>query len=206
MPGGAFAWKYFWTRGILYRLSPKYMFAIPNLYKTVKIDGVLYMIVQFIGDNCIDNGDDTVLLLYRQVDNVAYTEQQIRPHIDNTNLPFVDDEAVHGEWTVCDLVREISDFDPQSQRVGSDGLYTQSINFLPRGICTKAVKSTAGGVVNYMLRYTKDTILNDKEMTAESYIIKQIDGKEFLFAEHKSGDYFYGGLSPKFYVFKRKDN
>ena len=44
------------------------------------------------------------------------------------------------------------------------------------------------------------------EMTAEEYQIKSIDGKDFLFVQHKSGDYFYGGITPHWYVFERKDD
>ena len=70
MPGGAFAWKYFWTKGTLYRISPKYTFAIPNLYRTVEQNGIRHMIIQFMSDDCIDNGEDTQMLLYRQINNV----------------------------------------------------------------------------------------------------------------------------------------
>ena len=45
-----------------------------------------------------------------------------------------------------------------------------------------------------------------KEMTAEEYQIKSIDGKDYLLVQHKSGDYFYGGMTPHWYVFERKDN
>ena len=45
MPGGALAWKYFWTKGTLYRISPKYRFAIPNSYKLLRHNDVIYMII-----------------------------------------------------------------------------------------------------------------------------------------------------------------
>lgn len=204
MPGGAFAWKYFWTKGTLYRLSPKYTFAIPNSYRTTEENGVRYMIVQYMSDDCMDNGEDPILLLYRQVDNIAYTEHQIRPHMDKTDLPFVDDDSIHGEWTVVDYVPELSDFQPASRYSDEKDIYMVDIRFLSRGICTRTVRTMSGNV-NYMLRYTKGFVLNDKEMTAEAYHIKTIDGKEFLFIQHKSGDYFYGGSTPHWYVFERKD-
>ncbi|MBO5968615.1 MAG: MerR family transcriptional regulator [Clostridia bacterium] len=205
MPGGAFAWKYFWTKGTLYRISPKYTFAIPNSYRTVEKNGARYMIVQFMSNDCIDNGEDTLMLLYRQIDNIAYTEHQIRPNIDKTDLPFVDDESVRGEWVVLDYVPTISDFNPDSQCSEKEDIYAVDINFLSRGICTRTIRSMSGNV-NYMLRYTKGFVLNDKEMTAEEYQIKSINGKDYLFVQHKSGDYFYGGVTPHWYVFERKDH
>ena len=205
MPGGAFAWKYFWTKGTLYRISPKYTFAIPNSYKTFKKDGVQYMIIQFMNDDCIDNGEDTLLLLYRQIDTVAYTEHQIRPYIDKTDLPYIDDESVIGLWIAFDYVPTVLDFDPQKRYSNDKDIYMVDINFLSRGICTRTVRSISGAST-YMIRYTKGFILNDKEMTAEEYQIQSINGQEFLFVQHKSGDYFYGGMTPHWYVFKRKDN
>lgn len=205
MPGGAFAWKYFWTKGTLYRISPKYTFAIPNSYKTLEKDGVNYMIVQFMSDECIDNGDDTLLILYRQIDTVAYTEHQIRPHIDKTDLPYVDDESVLGLWVALDYVPTIPDFDSQERYSNDEDIYMVDIKFLSRGICTRTIRTMSGNAT-YMLRYTKGFVLNDKEMTAEEYQIKSIDGKDFLFVQHKSGDYFYGGMTPHWYVFERKDN
>lgn len=205
MPGGAFAWKYFWTKGTLYRISPKYTFAIPNPYKTVEYHGTRYMIVQFMSDDCIDYGEDSRMLVYRQIDNVAYTEQQIRPNIDKTDLPFVDDEPVHGEWVAVDFVPTIADFNPNLPYRDSKDIYMVGIQFLSRGICTRTIRSMTGNVT-YMLRYTKGFVLNDKEMTAEEYQIKSIGGMNFLFVQHKSGDYFYGGMTPHWYVFERKDH
>lgn len=204
MPGGAFAWRYFWTKGTLYRISPKYKFAIPNLYRTIEQNGVRFMIVQFMNDDCIDNGDDTLMLLYRQIDTVAYTEHQIRPNVDKTDIPFSDDNAVHGIWTVFDFVPKISDFDPQKRYSEDRDIYMMDIRFLARGICTRTIR-TMSGCANVMLRYTKGFVLDDKEMTAEEYQIKSINGKDFLFVQHKSGDYFYGGKTPHWYVFERKD-
>ena len=205
MPGGAFAWKYFWTKGMLYRISPKYKFAIPNPYRILEQNGMRYMLVQFMSDDCIDNGEDTVMLLYRQIDNVAYTEHQIRPNIDKTDFPFIDDEAVHGEWMATDYVPKLSDFNPDLKYSDDADIYIADIKFLPRGICMRTVRSSSGNI-NYLLRYTKGVVLNDKEMTAESYQIKVINDKDFLFVQHKSGDYFYGGMTPHWYVFERKDN
>ena len=204
MPGGAFSWLYFWTKGTLYRLSSKYQFAIPNLYRVIEQDGTRYMVVQFMTDDCIDNGGDTWVLLYRQVDTVAYTEHQIRPNIDKTDLPFVDDESVRGAWKTFDFVREISHFNPDKRHYEFEKLFVMGIHFHARGICSKRLRTMTGST-NLMLRYTKGFVLNDREMTAEEYFIKTVNGKDFLFVQHKSGDYSYGGMTPYWYVFERKN-
>ena len=50
-----------------------YAHGIANFYKIFEKNGDRYMIVQFMSDECIDNGEDTLLLLYCQIDTVAYT-------------------------------------------------------------------------------------------------------------------------------------
>ena len=104
-----------------------------------------------------------------------------------------------------DYVPEIVDFDPQKRHSNNEDIYMRDIKFLPRGICTRTIRAMSENAT-YMLRYTKGFVLNDKEMTAEEYQIKSIDGKDFLFVQHKSGDYFYGGVTPHWYVFERKVN
>lgn len=203
MPGGAMAWKYFWTKGTLYRISPNYTFAIPNTYRIAEQDGSRCMTVNFLSDECLDNGTDALVLLYRQVDCTEYTEYQIRKKIDKTDLPYVEDKSVCGEWIVSDYVPAIADFHPNVPYSSKEDIFISDIRFLPRGICTRTVRSRMGKR-QYMLRYSKGFVLNDKELTAEEYQINSIHGKEYLFVQHKSGDYYYAGLAPHWYVFKRK--
>ena len=205
MPGGGFFWMYFWTRGILYRMSPKYKFAIPNSYTIVENDGVRFMLLQVMTDDCIDNGEDTVLLLYRQVDNIAYTEHTARLKIDKTDMSFVEDESVVGLWRSIDYIPDIFDFDIRNKYSDKEDIFIESIHFLPRGICKRALKTMSGKTKNEMLRYTKGFVINDSEMVAEKYEIKTVCGKKILFVQHKSGDYFYGGRKPHLYVFEREE-
>lgn len=202
MPGGAPFWMFFWTKGILYRLPRKYNFAIPNNYRIINRDEKLYMIIQYMSDECIDNGADIHSFLYCKINDTVYTEHQARAMTDKTDLPFIEDRRVFGSWKAIDLVPKICDFDPSDKFSKEKSMGITGINFMPRGICTKSI-CTMYGYANYMLRYTKGFVIDDKEMTAEEYEVKIINGKEFLFVQHKSGDYFYGGLTPHWYVFER---
>ena len=203
LPGGAFWWIYFWTKGILYRMIEAYNFAVPNYYEITEQDGEKYMILQYMTNECIDNAQDPIILLYRQSSAEAYTENQIR-HIDKTDLPFTEDAAVIGEWTVCDFVGMTNDFDPESPHCTDEDLVTRRLSFLHRGVCIKTVHGVSGDL-NFLLRYTKGFVLNQKNMTAEEYLIKTVMGREYLFVQHKSGDYTYGGRTPCWYVFSRKE-
>jgi len=204
LPGGAPAWRNFWTKGVLYRIAPRYNFAIPNNYRIIIHKEEKYLILNYLYDRCGEMGAPSVQLLYKQTDNKAYTEFDIRKKKDNTNLEFIADEALIGEWEVCDYVPRAEIFDETGRFTRDEECYTRSLIFSPRGVCEKTARVGKKNL-KYLLRYTKGYVLNDKEATAEEYIIKEIAGKAYLFVQHKSGDYFYGGAEPHLYVFKKKE-
>ena len=205
LPGGAFVWNYCWTKGILYRIDHRYNFPIPNEYRLVEKNGVRYMILEYMTNECIENGVDATLLLYCQVDNVSYTELQSRPRVDKTDLPLVEDDAVLGEWTFADFVDNVAEFDPNQRQLSVHDVYISGMHFLARGICTRSWHTRSGHTNRITLRYTKGTLLDDADRVAEAYLIKEIDGCDYLFVQHKSGDYQYGGMEPCWYVFQRKE-
>lgn len=205
LPGGAFVWNYCWTKGILYRIDHRYNFPIPNDYRLVEKQDVRYMILEYMSNQCIDEGADATLLLYRQVDNVSYTDLQSRPRVDSTDLPLIEDDTVLGEWTYADFVDNVAEFDPNHKRFSVSSGYISGMCFLARGICTRTWHTRSGHSNHVTLRYTKGTLLNDANMVAEAYHIKEIEGREYLFVQHKSGDYQYGGMEPCWYVFQRKE-
>ncbi len=205
LPGGVPAWRYLWTKGVLYRIAPRYNFAIPNEYKVIICNEEKYMILYYVYDRCIEEGEGCVPLLYKQIDNKAYTEFDIRKNRDNTDLLFEADESVVGEWEVCDYLPEIGMFDANVRFTHDEECYTRELVFSPRGLCEKSVRNGKRNI-KYLLRYTKGLVLNDKEATAEEYLIMNISNVEYLFVQHKSGDYYYGGEEPHWYVFERKNN
>ena len=206
MPGGANVWSYFWTKGIFYTMSGKHGSAVANPYRTVRQEGKHYMVIYFVPGEGINN-DRALPVLYRQIDTVAYTEDQMRPHIDRVDYPLVEDPQVSGMWSVVDFVRHAEDFDPDHPHTPKKSLAVTDLQFLPRGICIRYTRSEANSKkISWRLNYTKGLILNRTNMTAEEYIIKNFDGKDYLLVQHKSGDYAFGGIEPFWYVFERKDN
>ena len=199
LPGGALAWNIFWSKGTVYRLSHKYRFAIPNSYRVIQRDEKNYMILQYISNSCIEQAQDPITLLFEQLDNIPYTENQIKKRIDSTDMAYEDDAQVLGCWEVCDFVAQPELFEPQIQSVAKENLVTVMIRFFVRGLCIKTFKTKH----ERTLRYTKGYVLNQSEQTAEEYFIREIDGNEYLFVQHKSGDYTFGGKEPYWYVFKK---
>ena len=150
--------------------------------------------------NSTDNEASTIPILYKQTDNIEYTDKQLRIS-DDTDLPYIEDPKVSGDWSICDFVPDITDFKPYAVYTPSECLPVMKISFLPRGICQKHFKS---GAVQ-KLRYTKGTVIDQLSATAEQYEIKIMYDREFLFVQHKSGDYSYGGKKPHWYVYKREN-
>ncbi|MBP3370222.1 MAG: MerR family transcriptional regulator [Clostridia bacterium] len=204
LPNGAIAWKYFWTKNTLCRISPRYNFAIPNEYKISEEQGQKHMKIRFMTDRSIDFGEDCIFLIYKKVDSKVYTDAKIRARRDNTDLPFEADERVIGKWSVCDYIPDRTAFSPEKRYTADKNCYTREFGFATRGICVKTIRS-GEKTVTLSLAYTRGFVLDDKEATAEKYCIEVIDNCEYLFVEHKSGDYFYGGMDPWIYVFKRKE-
>lgn len=202
LPGGERVWMHCWTKGTVYRYIPKFDFDLPNPYRIITRGGEKYLILQFMSNDCIERALDPDLLLYRQIDSVARTDEQVRKMVDRIDLPFVEDRSVCGEWIAVGFVREIAEFDPVAPCKFE--LYTLGYRFLPQGQCIKILKGK-NKPYEYPLKYTKGAVLNEENITAEAYEIRPIGGREFLFVQHKSGDYVYGGMEPYRYVFIRKE-
>ena len=202
LPGGAFVWIWFWTKGVLYRILSDHGFAVPNPYTVTDSGGVKYMTLEYFSDSCIENGDDPAYLLYKKTDDTLYTEKTAKKNVDDTDMPYIDDPRVSGDWETVDFVRSIDSFDPSRIKWEKNNFWIIGVRFLPRGVCVKVLK-TEKGTGALTLRYTKDYVLDDRVMTAERYEIKEINGDEYLFLQHKSGDYTYGGCEPMLYVLRR---
>lgn len=202
MAGGALAWNWFWTKGILYRVSAAYSFAIPNPYKLTVREGKRYMLLWYSSNTCIEKREPPIVLLYEQSDTRAYSENEIK-RTDYIDIPSVADNDVIGEWQVRDFVPNGVEFSPNSQCTPLECCVTLAFRFAPRFICVKTTK-VKDREYNHMLKYTKGFVINENKKTAEAYEIKEIDGKKYLFVEHKSGDYLYGGAKPSRYVFVKE--
>ena len=109
--------------------------------------------------------------------------------VDKIDYPFVNDPKVIGGWKSVDFVQEINQFNP-AKRSWKGDLYLNHLIF-----------EQGGKIAGNMLTWTKDLVLSDD--TASKYIIKEIDGSEYMFFEWKSGDYTIRYMKPFYYVLKK---
>ena len=86
------------------------------------------------------------------------------------------------------------------------------MTFTSRGSCLRHFASrgrTYDGIYPYTLledgtSSARGMVLNPSLRVAEAYLLRELEGETYLFVQHKSGDYVYGGVPPQWYVFRRE--
>ncbi len=198
LPNGENYWAFSWTKGKLI-IQNGFECSI-NSYTVEEIGDARYMFVSLKSYYYHRGGHPTTLVL-RQLDNISYTKERIRKK-DNVDLPFENDPRLIGRWIACDFVREKELFDPQKECTLP--LFYTSAEFFENGYM-KSTYSNGAVLKNTDLQcWTYGYILEKKDSCACAYEIKKIGKEEYLFIEWKSGDYVYGHMKPKYYVFRKE--
>lgn len=197
LPDGERYWCYGWTKGLL--LVDDGVNTSANAYELEEMDGELYMFVQYKSYAYLHGGKPTVLVL-RKRDSGKYTAQGIAKK-DDINMPFVNDESVLGAWKAYSFCRTKAEFDPEKPADGS--LYFSHLEFLANGGCiSRYGEEIIEG--EDMQVWTKGFLLRKWNSSACAYEVIEVDGKEYLMIEWKSGDYRWGGFETDYYVFERE--
>lgn len=185
LPKGKDFWVItFWTKGYIFLKD------VPMKYEYVGDD--LVIAIDWDSEN-----KPEMYAVYENVDHKEYTDEELCKK-DNVNLPFVDDENLKGIWTVCGFVENIEDF----KGIQNKDFWYKTLVVLDNG---ESIMTFNDGVTkqNFVV-WTKNYIINKDWGVAQKYYIKEIDGEKYLFMEHKSGDYQYGKMKPRLYVFKKQ--
>jgi hypothetical protein len=132
----------------------------------------------------------------------TFAAPDIFRNVDNVDYKFIDDPYITGKWKAVDFVEEIDYFKPGTKNNEIE-LYITELVFIKKGKMLASMDS--GNLAYTTLSWTKGFILNKQEQTASEYIIKEIEGKTYLFFEWKSGDYIYDDMKPWYYVLENVD-
>ena len=111
--------------------------------------------------------------------------------VDEIDYPFINDSEVIGRWESIDFVKNIEDFKTTQKQWKSKELSLKELVFLENGKTTSAYS------------WTRGLVLHPKNKTASKYLIRQINGEQYLFFEWKSGDYYIRHWDPYYYVLKK---
>ena len=192
-----------WTKGYLFTYGSEHGSTFLNKY-TIENDGQRKLLFLEMYDYCDGGAVGTFnkpeIWVYEQVEDMHYTSQEEFRRCDYIDYPFVNDEAVTGEWVVRDFVINKEDFEPDKQNWEKKNLFVLKAEFKPNGVYISTTKNFVNSVTS---TWTKGFVLNKREKTASAYEIKVINGKEYLFKEWKTGDYCFGNGRAYWYVFTR---
>lgn len=188
-----------WTKGCLTISSGYPKYTCHNAYSICQQNGKTLMFIEMRDDfDTISGGGKPEIYVFEKVSGKEYAKEEIRIH-DNTDMPFVPDEAVIGAWKVRDFVKTPDCFSADRQNFPQDGMFFRSVEFWEN---SKAAVWYKGRPV-LELHWTAGYLLDRKNAVAEAYVVQKIDGADYLFVEWKSGDYQFGGMMPQWYVFER---
>ena len=209
LPGGSVWWHILWSRGIIYSYYETPNTVVPNEYQLHEVDGEKFMTLRWIGYHCLTDGSDSILLLYKQESDHAYSPREAQTRRDRTDFPYVPDPRLLGTWETVAFVNTPHDFSPAQPLDISALRYVTSISFYERGMCERRIRAQNRGTA-VALEYTaagmgefRGFIINQQQETAEGYLLRELEGVPYLFIQHKSGDYIFGGMEPKYYVFRK---
>ena len=187
LPNGKNYWVVtFWTKGHIFIKD------VPMKYE-VKDNK---LVIAFDWDV---SGEVEYYAVYDNVDHKEYKYEEVIKK-DDIDIPFEDDELLKGIWVVNNFVRNIEDFQ-ENVKNNIDYMY-KNLVILDGGSAIVNYSDNKANANN--LTWTKGYIINNSEKLAQSYVIKNINGNEYLFMEHKSGDYSFANHKPYYYVFKKQ--
>ena len=212
LPGGSMWWNILWSRGVIYCYYEDPDTVVPNEYQIHDVGHERYMTLRWIGHRCLTEGSDSIILLYKQESTRAYTPRESQARRDRTDFPYVPDPELLGTWETVAFVDTPESFFPTQPLKLSALEHITAISFFERGMCERHVRYK-GQVVPRLLEYTasdignfRGYIISHQDESAEGYLLREIEGTKYLFIQHKSGNYFFGGMEPKYYVFRKAVN
>ena len=177
-----------WTKGNLFIHyggdEPVQCFA----YRVKAMNDQMYLFLD------IDEDGISYVEVLRQVSCQRYSRQDIARH-DNTDLAFVPDDKVVGNWRSVACVWSPEEF---TGVVAERSLWLRSVEFAADG---SAVRNYDGE--EWQERWTKGALIDECRATVSRYFFEERNGKEYLFMEWKTGNYVYGGMEPAYYVFEK---
>ncbi len=219
LPDGNCWWGVSWSRGTVYFLHAGYKSFIPAPYTLWERPNGRFMTLRYEDPKTLRENAPPHWLLYRQTEHSPLSERESHTVVDDTTLPLRSDPTVLGRWEAVDFLDDPKDFCPDRPVCSRNALWVIGLTFTAGNTCIRHL-AQRGDVAEQLLVYTatdnaadicpgmaaRGAILRPDEAVSETYGIRRIGDRDYLFVQHKSGDYIYGGLTPSWYVFRRADD
>lgn len=174
LPGGARYWVYGWTKGFL--LLDGGGESCVCSYRIKEEQNKRYMFIENKSYEYLRGGMPTVLVL-KQIDTKKYSPYEIARK-DDTNLPFVNDERVLGDWKAFDFIRSKEEFAPNVSHLPQERLFYRHMHFGENGLFTSVYQNeTISG--STLQNWTKGYVLRHYNHCACAYEIVTVDETDY---------------------------
>ncbi|MGL5675427.1 MAG: hypothetical protein ACRDDX_03350 [Cellulosilyticaceae bacterium] len=173
-----------------------------SAYTIKKIDGKNYLFYEWkSGDYTYKRLEVPYLYVLEQGKHLETVEAKGK--VDNTNLPFVDDETMQGTWKAVDFVEEMEHFAPEG-RAWSNDLYVKELTIKEDGnFVEKRIGDTVAADGKYVY-WIKGALVYKNFGIVSKCVIQELEGETYMFVEWKFGQYQEIGIMPGYYVFKKQ--
>lgn len=207
LPDGERYWCFSWTKGILLSTMGYPYSKRQNKYTIEIHENQPFLFVEFKGKDYSEGGKPE-LWVFKKTDSKEYTKQDIGTKDEIPDTP-ADDTSILGSWNACAFVKHVEDFQPNTNcsLIPYEGLFWRTAEFLAEGELQNSFKNSDTGIISIdspdVWRWVKGYVICNTRPLASKYFLKEIDGAKYLFIQWKSGDYYFGGQEPSWYVFQR---
>ncbi len=164
-----------WTKGVVHYVDDNH----DGKYAIKKINGKDYLFLQWINGDVIHRGAKPQCFVFER-----------KPRAVKSSIRK--DPDVVGKWKAVDFVVKIDDFKP-GERSTPHELFLKEFEFKRDGSTHQPYWSWEKGIVNNV----------DHDYGAK-YVVKEINGNEYLFLQWINGDVLSGNEKPRYYVFTQK--
>lgn len=171
-----------------------------SAYTIKEIDGTNYMFYEWKSGDYSYRGQEPYLYVLEQGRNIESVEATGK--VDDTNVPFVNDDAMKGTWVAVDFVKNIEDFKVGVQQFPE--LYLDSFVLKDEGNMEITFEGQVHTPMVAQEYWTEGAIVSKVNQTVSACVIKEIEGESYMFYEWKSGDYTIRGMEPYYYVLKKQ--
>lgn len=178
-----------------------------SAYEIRDIDGAQYLLMQWKSGDYTFRHQVPYYYVFKKLDSDDHINDEfISLQSDDTDLTFVSDENLLGQWHSVSFVKTIDKFTPQKPDNGIS-LFLKSATFYEDGNVS-CVTTQDGGDEEERSGYftwTKGKLITVEHSCVRDYHIKEIQGKTYLFFPWINGDVIYRNDPVHYYVFEKTE-
>ncbi|MBU3810596.1 MAG: hypothetical protein H9893_02925 [Candidatus Niameybacter stercoravium] len=170
-------------------------------YTIKEIDGKNYMFYEWKNGDYSFREQEPYMYVLEQGKRIETVEAKGK--MDDTNIPFENDDVMKGTWITVDFVENIEDFKPRGVQLCPE-MFLKELVLEDNGAFMSTTEKCIQSPDVDLAYWTKGAIVDKGNKTVSECVVKEIDGEAYMFYGWKSDDYTTIGLEPGYYVLKKQ--